>query len=308
MRLKLPWRKQKQLPVPAVCRNCGTSLVSRYCHNCGQYLFDGYNRSIKDIIFSAFDTIFAWDSKLFKTLKYLLFFPGKLTKEYLSGKVICYVNPTKLFWFVSILFFTAFTFGIGSDVLEMDLIGSNEKKENLELQTEISPLDIQIDSEKLSEPQENEAENATSENQKKRLQISDILDYIPYAMFLAIPFFALLLQMFFYHGQRYYSGYLIFAFHFHTFIFILFILLFALDHYFPNFSDITGNLFLFIPPLYFVIALYVVYKPKIGRLIWKVPLIMFLYGLSLIVVLLVFSFFIIRYVYGVNVIESLGTF
>jgi len=306
MRLKLPWRKQKQLPVPAVCRNCGTFLVSRYCHNCGQYLFDGYNRSIKDIIFSTFDTILAWDSKLLKTLKYLLFFPGKLTKEYLSGKVICYVNPTKLFWFVSILFFTAFTFGIGSDVLEMDLIGSDEKKESLELQTGNNSLNIQINPEKLSEPKENEAENTPLKNQEKPLHLSDILDYIPYAMFLVIPFFALLLQMFFYKGQRFYSGYLIFAFHFHTFIFIFFILLFALGHYFPNFSKITGNLFLFIPPLYFVIALYVVYKPKIGRLIWKVPLIMFLYGLSVIAVLLIFSFLIIRYVHGIDIIESLG--
>jgi len=290
MKLKVPWRKRKQLPVPAVCRNCGTTLVSHYCHNCGQYLFAGFNRSVKDIVVNAFDAILAWDSKLFNTLKYLLFYPGKLTKEYLSGKVIRYVHPTKLFWFVSIIFFTVFTLGLEEDVLEKNLMGSNIKEDSFELQID------------------NETENTLPEKRKDQLHLKDILDYVPYAMFLVIPFFALLLQVFFYKGQRYYSGYLIFAFHFHTFAFILFTLLSVSDHYFPNSGNITDILLLFIPPLYFIIALYVAYKPKIGQLIWKVPLIMLLYGIAVVTILLVFNYFIVRYVHGIHLFENQDLF
>ncbi|MCD7902058.1 MAG: DUF3667 domain-containing protein [Bacteroides sp.] len=96
--------------MPHVCRNCQTRLVSRYCHNCGQDLFSGTEKTINEIIYNTFDTVFAFDNKILITLKYLFFFPGKLTKNFFEGKVICYVYPAKLFWFATLFFFAMLTF------------------------------------------------------------------------------------------------------------------------------------------------------------------------------------------------------
>jgi len=49
-----------------------------------------------------------YDSQFLTTLKYLLFRPGRLTKEYMAGKRVSYVNPVKLYIFVSFVFFLVF--------------------------------------------------------------------------------------------------------------------------------------------------------------------------------------------------------
>ena len=305
-------KRKKQIPVHAVCRNCGTSLVSRYCHNCGQYLFSGFNRSVKDIIYNAFDSVFAWDNKLFRTLQYLLFFPGKLTKEYISGKVVRYVHPAKLFWFITLIFFMIFTFWMGPDVSKQNLFEINNddaKKEGL-VNFEKIVANSSENSTEISENLIHEANNQSVEEnagveklrdlKKKNLQLSDILDYLPYAMFVVIPFFALLLQVFFYKKQHFYAGYLIFAFHFHAFIFLLFTILSIFDHYFPDYDSIIGYLLLYIPPIYFIIALWVVFRSNIFKILWKVLLIMFIYGIMILIVLFSFSMLIVKYIYQID--------
>jgi hypothetical protein len=49
--------------------------------------------------------IFHYDSQFLTTLKYLLFRPGFLSREYMAGKRVRYVNPIKLYVFVSFVFF-----------------------------------------------------------------------------------------------------------------------------------------------------------------------------------------------------------
>jgi hypothetical protein len=66
-------------------------------------LFVGAQRSVKDLLLNAVANIFCLDNKIFVTLKYLLFFPGKLSVEYVKGRIVSYVYPSKLFWFISIL-------------------------------------------------------------------------------------------------------------------------------------------------------------------------------------------------------------
>jgi len=82
-------------------------MIARYCHNCGQDFYAGNEKTVGEIFYNTVDTVFAWDNKILKTLKLLLFFPGKLTKEFFSGRVVQYVYPAKLFWFITILFFAA---------------------------------------------------------------------------------------------------------------------------------------------------------------------------------------------------------
>lgn len=55
-----------------------------------------------------------------------------------------------------------------------------------------------------------------------------LLDNLPFAMFVTLPAYALLLMLFFWGSRRYYTEHLVFAVHLHSFAFIVFTLLMAL--------------------------------------------------------------------------------
>lgn len=57
-----------------------------------------------------------------------------------------------------------------------------------------------------------------------RAATSQLLDYLPLAMFVTLPAYALLLKVFFYSSGRYYTEHLVFAMHLHTFSFLVYTL------------------------------------------------------------------------------------
>ncbi|MCO6496863.1 MAG: DUF3667 domain-containing protein [Chitinophagaceae bacterium] len=89
------------------CLNCGATVTGRYCSNCGQENIEpreGFWHLALDFLFD----LFHFDSKFFKSLKYLFFRPGFLTKEYISGKRKKYLHPVKMYIFTSAFFFLIF--------------------------------------------------------------------------------------------------------------------------------------------------------------------------------------------------------
>lgn len=96
-------------PILLVCRNCGTKMNGPYCHLCGQSLFAGKESSHWRFFSNAL-SLFSVDFKIFRTIKLLLFYPGKLTKEYCQGHIIRYEHPFKLFWFIVLLSFIYFSY------------------------------------------------------------------------------------------------------------------------------------------------------------------------------------------------------
>lgn len=300
--MKLPFRKRKNrkiLPVHCMCRNCGTQVIARYCHNCGQDLFAGSERTVGEIIYNAADTIFAWDNKIFKTLKYLVFYPGKLTKDFFAGKVIQYVYPAKLFWFITILFFAAINLGGKlSDLSGDDLVTINLTPEE-EAAKEEALKDLKELSDKNTTTFSSQKKKMTKEERKlvETKVKENFADYLPYIMFLLVPFFALLLFMLFYKKKKYYASHMIFALHFHSFVFLLFTILIFVDNYLPeSWEDLTGQAMIFLPAIYFIIALYVAYRPSIPKLLWKVPFIMLAYAVVCFVVLILFIILLVRIV------------
>ncbi|RFS20643.1 DUF3667 domain-containing protein [Chitinophaga silvatica] len=91
------------------CLNCGADVPQRYCTVCGQentVQHETFGHLVKH--FTA--DIFHYDSQFLTTLKSLLFKPGFLTREYLAGRRVRYVNPIKLYVFVSFVFFFGISF------------------------------------------------------------------------------------------------------------------------------------------------------------------------------------------------------
>lgn len=86
------------------CLNCGHTVEERFCPHCGQENIEP--RQPFHFLFTHFIEDFThYDGQFWKTLKYLIFQPGKLTKEYLSGKRQLYVVPVKLYIFISFITF-----------------------------------------------------------------------------------------------------------------------------------------------------------------------------------------------------------
>lgn len=91
------------------CLNCGQQVEDRFCSHCGQE-----NTEPKQpfhYLFTHFIEDFThYDGQFWKTIKNLLFRPGRLTAIYLEGKRQLFVPPVKLYIFIS--FVTFFMFSI----------------------------------------------------------------------------------------------------------------------------------------------------------------------------------------------------
>ncbi|AGC76991.1 uncharacterized protein DUF3667 [Nonlabens dokdonensis] len=88
------------------CLNCGTPLdiEDKYCHQCGQ-LNSKKQLALKDFFGEFFSNIFSYDSRIWRTIKHLLFKPGFVSKQFISGKRLSYANPFRFFLSVCIVFF-----------------------------------------------------------------------------------------------------------------------------------------------------------------------------------------------------------
>jgi hypothetical protein len=87
-----------------ICLNCGSELTGRFCHNCGQENLEP-KESFSHLVRHFFEDFTHFDGKFFRTIKVLLLKPGFLTEEYLKGKRASYLNPIRMYLFISAAFF-----------------------------------------------------------------------------------------------------------------------------------------------------------------------------------------------------------
>jgi len=88
------------------CLNCENDISENdnFCSQCGQ-VNDLQKVSLKQYLSAYFDDFFSFDSRLLNTVVALIFKPGYVTKNYVEGKRMRYINPFKLYLQITILFF-----------------------------------------------------------------------------------------------------------------------------------------------------------------------------------------------------------
>src|SRR3954462_15564443 len=102
------------LPAPqATCENCGQPLTGEYCAACGQR-HEPHVHTLGHFASEAFESVTHADSRLWRTLGYLLVKPGFLSREFFNGKRSRYLPPFRLYLVISLLFFVVA--GIGRHV------------------------------------------------------------------------------------------------------------------------------------------------------------------------------------------------
>jgi len=97
----LPERKEKN------CLNCGTEVIGRFCHNCGQENLEP-KETVWHLVSHFFNDITHFDGKFFSSLKYILFKPGFLSKQYVIGRRASYLHPIRLYLLTASIFFLIF--------------------------------------------------------------------------------------------------------------------------------------------------------------------------------------------------------
>jgi hypothetical protein len=88
------------------CLNCGALVEERYCTRCGQENLEP-KETVGHLVRHFFEDITHFDGKFFVTLKDLIVKPGFLTREYVAGRRVAYLNPIRMYIFISAIFFIA---------------------------------------------------------------------------------------------------------------------------------------------------------------------------------------------------------
>lgn len=105
-------------PQTLVCANCGQPLAGEYCAACGQR-HEPHVHTVAHFAAEAFESISHADSRLWRTLLYLLTKPGFLTREFFAGRRVRYLPPFRLYLVISVLFFLVV--GIGGSEPEVEI-------------------------------------------------------------------------------------------------------------------------------------------------------------------------------------------
>lgn len=246
------------------CPNCNFAFaaVNNYCPNCGQENHD-LNMPFSHVVLEVLEGTFHFDTKIFRTLKLLLFKPGQLTAAFIQNKRAPFVPPIRLYIFVSFIFFL---------VLAADVLHKGEEAEVKQLDTaKISLTEgVSVSGKKVAmqgpvafdiaginsaniktlyhEP-DSRISALLTQNQyeptpfkiaairklskflvaEKEVQTHKFLKMLSVLMFLLMPLFALIMKSAYFRQKIHYIQFLIISLHYHCFVFILFTLAFLLE-------------------------------------------------------------------------------
>jgi hypothetical protein len=179
------------------CANCGERLNGAFCHACGQKAI-GTDIWLSDLFHEAFHEFAHLDGKTVRTLRLLVTRPGKLTAEFLAGRRTRYITPLKLYLTCSVVFFglTALVPDSSLRVIRMTYRAS------------------------AGEAALDPASQRTWEEAASARASRAIVHDLPRAMFVLMPFFAVLTWALYRRARPFYVAHLYYAIHFHAFVFL----------------------------------------------------------------------------------------
>jgi uncharacterized protein DUF3667 len=232
-------------PASPACRNCGAAAPGAYCPNCGQETSLALPR-VRELLREAAGRYVALDGRMWRTLIGLFFRPGFLSNEYFAGRRRRYIRPARLFLVLSIALFALLRF-IGDPAAlvrgdeaihgDPEVIAREAEEAKNEKGFSIGPdlrLRLNVDAGSWLDPLRRRIDqfNQLSRTGRGEQIIVGMLRYGPYAAFVLLPLFALLLKLAYIgRARRYparprrYAAHLVFGAHNHAFLFLLGVLI-----------------------------------------------------------------------------------
>jgi hypothetical protein len=264
------------------CLNCGDDTPGNYCRNCGQRKIE-VRVTLRRMLMEALDDQFSLNSALPRTVGALLFRPGRLTRDYMDGRIARYIPPFRLYLVSSVLFFLALSYNVrygdtGIRVSSRDSAAvaapaaptapaladsaaarapadpatsapadssGDQWLKNVRVRTGMAEVDSLANTRigELSRMQPKQAVERVS---------GAFLEYVPQTMFLLLPLFAGVLKLLYSRRKRLYVEHFVFALHLHAFVFLSFTLMMVV----PDRVEVVAGLWIM---LYTYLAMYRVY-------------------------------------------------
>jgi hypothetical protein len=241
-------------PPSAPCRNCGDPTPGTWCPACGQrkaHLRASLGTLLRDLM----EDQFGLERRTPRTLFALFFRPGFLTREYLDGRVVRYIQPFKLYLVSSVVLFLlfgiAYAGGIDRIVEGVEVTGAAEESAAVEageagdaappapdepadtVGTASSPATGAPRLDQLNVQTGNARLDALIGARLARLgrlepadQLREVLrtflSHTPTLLFLLLPVFAGVLKLLYIRGPTFYAEHFVFVLHNHAFLFGVF--------------------------------------------------------------------------------------
>jgi hypothetical protein len=289
--------------------------TDNYCPECGQENNDN-NISFPTLFGEFFSNYFSLDSRFGRTWFPFLFQPGKVTKEFIYGRRVKYANPVRWYLVISLVHFFLLSYmtsqelkdneagnavklgntdGIDLQVIdslrkndpelifnkkgwpvniyEMYLIDAMNKADSFSIKDIMDSLQVETRPwhEKIA------IQQTAKLNQSNQNQIGQyIITQLPIIVFFILPFYALLLKLFFYR-KGLYIKHLVHTLHIHAYFFIVMSIgyLFQIFGFIDYFNPVGYLLLIFV--LYILISWKRVYQQGYFLLAMKMIGLGFLY-------------------------------
>jgi hypothetical protein len=247
------------------CPNCRAVVSGNFCHECGQETVL-HPPSTREFLHEFIGHYVALEGKLWKSLLLLLFRPGQLTLEYIKGRRVRYVQPLRLYLTFSLIFFAVAKYTGHDDVPAQPQRGQAPaaaaahdkaaKKDGLVREDE--PGEIAEGTVELRKGISNvnahwgeQADRFSNMSPAERDKVmrTAFSSYVPYAVFLMMPLFALYLKVLYLGSGRRYGEHLLFALHVHGFAFLALTLLIVTPNVLGIVSFVLGLWLVFYTPV-----------------------------------------------------------
>lgn len=280
-------------PTHEHCRNCNALLSGEYCSACGQR--EGradlyFGEAVGDIL----GEVVRWDSRLWRTLIALLLRPGFLSAEFNAGRRVRYMPPFRLYLVLSFLTFliASLMATVVSEVGDVSEVVDELRDGIAEQQTEESAL-VREDSDDerifsvnfgddapqwIKDLELRINANAARVGESPNDYLNSLREHLPQMMFLMLPLFALILRALYLFSPFHYLQHLVFALHYHSFVFLLYLTSTATEKLFPRLDLIFGSFLI----LYLPLALRRCYRKSWFGTLWRAFVLTVSYSLLLV--------------------------
>ncbi|OYQ50026.1 hypothetical protein CHU92_00185 [Flavobacterium cyanobacteriorum] len=231
------------------CQNCGYTVEVAYCSKCGQKNTET-RQPFHYLITHFLEDFTHYDGAFWKTIKYLLFRPAKLTKEYLMGHRQRYVPPIKLYIFISFVTFLLLNLArkpqmnldADFDNKQLTIGSSNEKAakqtgKTAQNDTVANPEEkfssvAELEHFQKNSPEEKKLDKLDYSLYKSLLQLKEgktnedalvekMYHTVPKALFIYMPVFAFWLWLFHNKKRWYFFDHGIFTLHYFSLLLLL---------------------------------------------------------------------------------------
>ncbi|VXC43601.1 DUF3667 domain-containing protein [Massilia sp. 9I] len=217
------------------CKNCDATTSGNYCHQCGQATHL-HVPSAREFLHEFLSHYVAIEGKLWRSLKLLVTKPGLLTREYIEGRRVRYVEPLRLYLSFSIIFFALIKLS-GVEIADFGAGDSPQARPPVSAPGATSPLYDDDEMASFKEFKTGAIAQARGVDPRLGHGVETFFDrppeerrqavkraffsYTPYAIFFMMPVFAMYLKLLYLGSGRRYGEHFLFALHSNAFAFLM---------------------------------------------------------------------------------------